>query len=91
MLASLWSVNDKSTSLFIQEFYRIRQQQRLTKGEALRKVQSAMIEGRIQGTGCGTRYSPPSGKLTAKYACDEKRPYSHPYYWAPFVLMGNFK
>lgn len=22
---------------------------------------------------------------------DQARPYSHPFFWAPFVLMGNWK
>ena len=22
---------------------------------------------------------------------DEKKPFAHPYYWAPFVLIGNWK
>jgi len=23
------------------------------------------------------------------FATDPKAPYAHPYYWAPFVLIGN--
>ncbi|MCW2314476.1 CHAT domain-containing protein, partial [Rhodoferax antarcticus] len=26
----------------------------------------------------------------AMFVTDQKAPYAHPYYWAPFVLMGNW-
>ena len=25
------------------------------------------------------------------YKRDARRPYAHPYYWAPFILIGNWK
>jgi CHAT domain-containing protein len=25
------------------------------------------------------------------FVTDPARPYAHPYYWAPFLLMGNWK
>ena len=26
----------------------------------------------------------------ARFSADPKAPYAHPYYWAPFFLMGNW-
>jgi CHAT domain-containing protein len=26
-----------------------------------------------------------------RFTVDPKRPYAHPYYWAPFILIGNWK
>jgi CHAT domain-containing protein/Tfp pilus assembly protein PilF len=64
VLATLWSVADKSTALLMANMYRTRQEQHLTKIEALRQAQlSLMAQPR----------------------------YSHPFYWAPFILMGNWK
>ncbi len=29
------------------------------------------------------------GSERTRFVKDAQRPYSHPYYWAPFILMGN--
>lgn len=64
-LASLWSVNDQSTSVLMSEFYRqlTQSQSPITKAESLRQAQLTML----------------------------KNPkYKHPYFWASFVLIGNW-
>ncbi|MDZ7968083.1 MAG: CHAT domain-containing protein [Nostoc sp. DedSLP03] len=43
-VASLWSVQDKSTALLVEEFYRNLKKPRMTKLEALRQAQIKMIE-----------------------------------------------
>jgi CHAT domain-containing protein/Tfp pilus assembly protein PilF len=67
VMASLWSVDDASTSLLMYEFYRAlaasTPQKPVTKAQALRQAQLALIR--------------------------EGRTYARPYYWAPFVLIGN--
>jgi CHAT domain-containing protein len=87
VLASLWSVNDASTALLMQQFYTHLSTGTATKAQALQKAQQDFI----------------SGKLTAKeaetiaraggrpYAPGQTPPgsFAHPYFWAPFVLMGN--
>ncbi|NEP16750.1 MAG: CHAT domain-containing protein [Leptolyngbya sp. SIO4C1] len=60
-LATLWSVNDRSTVELMTHFYQSVGQ--TTKAEALRQAQLALLKD---------------------------RPYSHPFYWAPFVLVGNW-
>lgn len=42
-LASLWSVDDQSTALLISQFYRELASQQLTKAEALRQAQLALL------------------------------------------------
>lgn len=62
-LATLWSVNDRSTALFMVEFYRELGQPGVTKAQAVRNAQLALL----------------------------KQPqYEHPYYWSPFILLGNW-
>jgi CHAT domain-containing protein/tetratricopeptide (TPR) repeat protein len=62
-LASLWPVDDQSTSSFMVKFYQALAQQQVTKAEALQHAQLALL----------------------------KQPeYRHPFYWAPFVLIGNW-
>ena len=62
-LASLWAVDDQSTSAFMVEFYKQLATNNISKAEALRKAQISLIK---------------------------ERGFKHPFYWAPFVLVGNW-
>ncbi|MEB3362348.1 MAG: CHAT domain-containing protein [Synechococcaceae cyanobacterium] len=67
-LASLWSVNDQSTALFMEAFYRHwlgegTSSRPIGKAEALRLAQADLRDS---------------------------NDYRHPYYWAPFTLLGNW-
>jgi CHAT domain-containing protein len=64
VLATLWSVSDQSTASLMADMYRRRQEQGLSKIEALRQAQVALMQ---------------------------QPKYGHPFYWAPFILMGNWK
>lgn len=63
VLATLWKVEDKSTSLLMADMY-AQNLKGKTKIEALRQAQ-----------------------LDLK----QKPEYAHPYYWAPFILTGNWQ
>jgi CHAT domain-containing protein len=43
-LASLWRIDDRSTAIFIGEFYRILLTEKVTKAEALRRAQLSLIK-----------------------------------------------
>jgi len=64
-IASLWSVNDRSTSDLMSAFYHQLTQpgRKIAKAEALRQAQLTLLR-------------------TPQY--------SHPYFWASFVLIGNW-
>jgi CHAT domain-containing protein len=70
-LASLWSVNDESTSELMSEFYRelvhTNGRKNASKAEALQQAQLALLNNR-----------------------DPNKKWERPYYWAPFVLVGNW-
>jgi len=68
VLATLWPVEDKSTSMIMREFYRLREEG-MTKAEAIQQAQLALLKG----------------KLTSPDGHD----FTHPYFWAPFILIGN--
>lgn len=90
VLATLWDVNDASTSQFMRDFYkRWVNNPAEGKAEALRQVQLSFLR----------RSSEPSNAAESRgvEAVQDLPPtvraagYSHPFYWAPFVLIGNFQ
>ena len=86
-LASLWKVSDGGTQALMNAFYGALQQADMTKTEALRQAQIALITDDFTAVG-GERgtieiISTETGQpLTGNDL-------SHPYYWAPFILIGN--
>jgi len=64
VLVSLWSVSDNSTALLMGEFYKNLIRNKLSKTDALRKAQLALMS-------------------------DQQ--FAHPFYWAPFVLIGDWR
>lgn len=87
-IASLWSVSDGGTQALMNGFYAFLSQGKTTKAEALRQAQVAMItsdySGITQDQDRGIVRSTRE-KLPAKVASR----LNHPYYWAPFILIGN--
>lgn len=62
-LATLWSVSDEATPVLMEQFYQELAKGTVTKAEALRRSQLALL------------HNPQ---------------YSRPYFWAAFVLVGNW-
>lgn len=100
VIATLWSVADDSTGALMREFYRIHATTPgITKAEALRLAQIALLRGDVQVKPT-TAGSKPRADLVGlaslkptemSFQYDPKRPYAHPYYWAPFILIGNWQ
>ncbi|MCP5108549.1 MAG: tetratricopeptide repeat protein [bacterium] len=83
VIASLWAVDDESTEKLMTEFYRILEKEKVTnKIEALRLAQLhlAGLEDMIN-----------KSKAAAAATSGKKTIYSQPYYWAPFIMMGNWR
>jgi CHAT domain-containing protein/uncharacterized protein HemY len=88
VVASLWNVNDSSTALIMQQFYK-HLASGMTKTEALQKVQQDFISGKHLPAAADRLRS--DIDVTAIDSTREARPpnFTHPYYWAPFILIGN--
>ena len=63
-IASLWNVQDISTSQLMTEFYRRLTRQGYSRSAALRHAQLSLLRN---------------------------PKYQHPYYWSPFILLGNWQ
>ncbi|MBD2201051.1 CHAT domain-containing protein [Calothrix sp. FACHB-1219] len=74
-LASLWPVGDTSTAVFMGEFYQHLKQPGTKQIQALRKAQLSLLES--------LKSNPTFPEL--------KNLPPHPYYWAPYVLVGNWQ
>ena len=90
VLSTLWPVNDHSTGELMADFYRrwAGGGGKVTKVEALREAQLDLLLGKSSAASAagnrgfvaeGTNEQPSSGG------------FSHPFYWAPFILMGNWR
>jgi len=102
VVASLWPVFDTSTKVLMQDFYRLREAKSdTTKAEALRQAQLRLLRGETTTELATTKASTPDRKIVheekpeatskPRFTPGPKRPYAHPYYWAPFILIGNWK
>jgi CHAT domain-containing protein len=87
VIATLWPVADRSTGRFMQLFYWLRQTNNLSKAEALRRAQAIFIHA----DATSLEGAPAQVRSTQGSAIEAGKRYSHPFYWAPFILMGNWQ
>ncbi len=95
VIASLWSVDDSSTAQLMASFYK--NLKTMTKSEALRQAQLQLIRGTGQSDLLAKRGVGGIGKLGETPASQSSSENtvslstSHPYFWAPFILVGDGK
>jgi CHAT domain-containing protein len=87
-IVSLWQVNDGSTSKLMEQFYTNLSKGKLGKAAALRQAQITLIQGNGTGTG-NDRSSFKIEVIQDGKTSTITRNLSHPFYWAPFILIGN--
>ncbi|MEO1069367.1 MAG: CHAT domain-containing protein, partial [Cyanobacteria bacterium J06638_6] len=88
-IASLWPVSDGGTQELMINFYRALQIEGMTKAAALQRAQIALISGNQVEDGAGQRFALIPRDRDAPSALSPQGQLSHPYYWAPFILIGN--
>ncbi|GAB4201570.1 MAG: hypothetical protein Fur006_54160 [Coleofasciculaceae cyanobacterium] len=87
-IASLWTVDDGGTQALMNAFYANLKQGNITKAEALRQAQITLITGdskAIRKNRSLVVVEPNSTNPPPRVA----NRLNHPYYWAPFILIGN--
>jgi len=86
-VATLWGIADQSTSQLMADFYSYLSAG-APKGEALRHAQLDLLQGKVTSTS-QVWPAAPSSKISRprlRHPAD----YTLPYYWAPFVLIGEW-
>jgi CHAT domain-containing protein len=97
VVASLWSVDDSSTAQLMASFYR--NLKTMSKVEALRQAQLELIRGEGRSDLLARRGVGGIGRLGEVLRVKNDSPSSvsvsvstsHPYFWAPFILVGDGK
>ncbi|EJN15106.1 hypothetical protein PMI42_01327 [Bradyrhizobium sp. YR681] len=89
VIGTLWPIADRASALFMHLFYRNAIERKLPREAALAETQRAFISNDAAIFGDAGKPTP------AKAVRDAPQPrapdYSHPYYWAPFVMMQGIR
>jgi CHAT domain-containing protein len=89
VMGSLWSVSDTSTSVLMRQFY-TNLKSGMGKAQALQQAQVSLIQGQTtvntstENRGGLVPFS--SGRSTPTSTT-----FNDPFYWAPFILIGNWR
>jgi CHAT domain-containing protein/predicted negative regulator of RcsB-dependent stress response len=89
VISSLWPVNDASTGELMADFYKrwAEGSGKVTKVDALRNAQLDLLLGKAKPKSAGAG----RGVIAETSTPGASSSYAHPFYWAPFVLMGNWR
>ena len=88
-IASLWQVSDGGTQALMDAFYAALNNG-YSKAEALQRAQHALITGDFEVLGLDARGAVGiRQRIEQDIPTNVSRNLSHPYYWAPFILIGN--
>jgi CHAT domain-containing protein len=66
-----------------------------SEADALRQAQRALLHGSVQVASLPADVRAAlklggAGSVPATFRPDSSAPFAHPYYWAPFILMGSW-
>jgi CHAT domain-containing protein len=96
----LWAVDDRSTMRLMQRFYRLRTDKPAqSKADDLREAQLSLLYGSVAEPAAvlakrslGSNDESMRREVHASpFVTNPRAPYAHPFYWAPFILIGNWR
>ena len=83
VIATLWNIQDQATAGFMQDFYRyLAKSKDYTRAGALRQAQLNLLHNKVDIPDARRK------SLQKTYGIAD---YSHPVFWAPFILMGQWR
>jgi CHAT domain-containing protein len=103
VISTLWAVNDLSTMLLMQRFYNLHVKCQMRIADALRESQiwlrdvtsSELAQHFIEAEKTALEFAPDHviervTEHVIRFSRQDPnhRPFSHPYYWAPFIFTG---
>jgi CHAT domain-containing protein len=95
VLATLWPVADGSTALLMRALYQAHKNDHVDKADALQEAQVALLRGTVHSDSAGKAERGlarvDSAPAAASFTVDPRAPFAHPFFWAPFILMGNWQ
>jgi CHAT domain-containing protein/Tfp pilus assembly protein PilF len=95
VMATLWSVADTSTKDFMVEFYRLYGKDGKSKAAAMRKAQLKLMYGKYSADDAqkhrADEFVTATDDSLPKFTPDPNAPFAHPFYWSPFILIGNWR
>jgi CHAT domain-containing protein len=99
VMATLWEVFTGSTGDLMEDFYgKWLTNRNQGKAAALREAQLKMLYGDVpqaereaERKQYGEWAARAGGATQRAFKTDLRAPYAHPFYWSPFVLIGNWQ
>lgn len=95
-LVGLWQVEDVATALLMRRFYDNWVNHSMTKASALRDAKQWLrtltfheIDEARQKLGVASDVQPRGASVAHASDWYDEAPYAHPFFWAPFVLLGD--
>lgn len=91
-LGTLWPVNDQGSAAFIHDFYKNVVDTSNSRETALNATQLRFIQNKVTAVETSQRGAAPLVETIGHQSATPPLPgFSHPYYWAPFVLLEGVR